>query len=536
VVHGFPPFQVGGTEVLARNVARCLSKSGHQVVVFAPTSLQEQAGDVFLDSVVLHRVFFSRGYEAPFSDSYLDDAVDFRFANFVSELRPDVALVWHTVGMSAGMFEVLSSLNIPSILFLADFYYACHMTHLLTANMKPCDGPGDGTRCADCILATAHGLRETETANAAELGRRRVSRLRELLEKVSLMVAPSQFVKEKYVEFGLDRRRILVIPPGVDVNAIKRLHKPIHSDKVRFGYFGGNVEAKGVSIVLDAFNQIADDTVELVIAGLGTEPSIFPLPIPRHARLVGTYSPDTLGEMLSRIDVLIVPSRCHESYNLVAREAFAAKIPVIASDLRAQSDAIREGINGFCFKSGDTADLISKMQLLKDRRIDLEALKHRIHNGPEIDRQAAKIERALQGLVARQGNTSSHRRKSTRPSRRSSDGWYIEKLAEKAIANLEQQVARLKNDLSAREEEAARLKNDLSAREEEAARLKNDLSAKEKETTRLKNEIHEIKRTVGYRFARFYGSRVDQVFPDGTKRGELRRKAIERLRGTMQDT
>ena len=116
----------------------------------------------------------------------------------------------------------------------------------------------------------------------------------------------------------------MVIPPGVDLRLIKRGHKTVISDKLRFGYLGRNSEIRGLSLVLDAFKSIADSTVELVIAGQGLEHLLY-APVPINTTIVGQYLPDQAGEVLSKIDVLVVPSRCHESYNLVIREAFAAR-------------------------------------------------------------------------------------------------------------------------------------------------------------------------------------------------------------------
>jgi glycosyltransferase involved in cell wall biosynthesis len=307
--------------------------------------------------------------------------------------------------------------------------------------------------------------------------------MRELLQAASVIVAPSSFVKEKYVEFGLEKERVIVIPPGVDVRVIKRRHKTVRSDKLRFGYLGGNSELRGISLVLDAFNFIADSTVELVIAGQGMEHLLY-TPVPRNTTVVGEYLPERVGEVLSKIDVLVVPSRCHESYNLLIREAFAAKIPVIVSDLRAQSDATREGIDGLHFKAGDVSDLASKMRLLKDRRTILVKLRRGIRNVPEVDRQAAKFEKLLRELV---------RRRKTH----AVDGF-----------GTALELVRL------------RLKNELSLKE--VAHLKKRL-----EDTQL--ELNEIKQSLGYKFMRFYGRKIDRLFPDTTYRGKIKLVVKQRL-------
>src|SRR5208282_705574 len=46
------------------------------------------------------------------------------------------------------------------------------------------------------------------------------------------------------------------------------------------------------------------------------------------------------------------------------------------------------------------------------------------------------------------------------------------------------------------------------------------------------NELTGIKKCFGYKFMRLYGSIIDQTLPNGTKRGELKRKVSDRLRGS----
>jgi len=115
-------------------------------------------------------------------------------------------------------------------------------------------------------------------------------------------------------------------------------------------------------------------------------------------------------------------------------------------------------------------------------------------------------------------------------SQQTHNAWYVESLAEKVITFyvtvLKEETARLKKELSVRAEEVSRLNNEVS-------RLNSEVTSLDIVATRLKNEINGIKRSVGFRFVRFYGSRFDQLFPDGTKRGDLRRKITQRLRSAQ---
>ena len=52
----------------------------------------------------------------------------------------------------------------------------------------------------------------------------------------------------------------------------------------------------------------------------------------------------------------------------------------------------------------------------------------------------------------------------------------------------------------------------------------------EKEIDALRRELTGIKKCFGYKLMRFYGSIIDQALPDDTKRGKLKRRALDLLR------
>ena len=52
----------------------------------------------------------------------------------------------------------------------------------------------------------------------------------------------------------------------------------------------------------------------------------------------------------------------------------------------------------------------------------------------------------------------------------------------------------------------------------------------DKERYMLRNELLFIKSCFGYKFMRLYGSMIDGALPDGTRRGKLREKIVDRIR------
>jgi glycosyltransferase involved in cell wall biosynthesis len=68
-------------------------------------------------------------------------------------------------------------------------------------------------------------------------------------------------------------------------------------------------------------------------------------------------------------DIFILPSKGPgETWGLSVNEAMACGRPVIVSDkCGCAYELIKEGVNGYTFRSGDVNDLVNKMQRMLDR-------------------------------------------------------------------------------------------------------------------------------------------------------------------------
>ena len=65
--------------------------------------------------------------------------------------------------------------------------------------------------------------------------------------------------------------------------------------------------------------------------------------------------------------------------------------------------------------------------------------------------------------------------------------------------------------------------------EPELRRVREELATLQEELATLQEELDGIKNSFGYKLMRFYSTRIDRVFPDGTRRGEFRRRVVRGL-------
>ena len=169
-------------------------------------------------------------------------------------------------------------------------------------------------------------------------------------KQVSAVVGISNSILQRFIDFGYfsnASKNIIYNTRTIPNPADKPLRKS--EQPIRFGYLGTISKVKGLEWMIDQFKKL-DFEASLCIAGKGEkayEKHLKDLSSGSAIEFVG-YVNST--EFLSDIDVLIVPSLWEEPLGMVAIEALANHVPVIANKRGGLQETVKDGINGFyCF-------------------------------------------------------------------------------------------------------------------------------------------------------------------------------------------
>lgn len=177
-------------------------------------------------------------------------------------------------------------------------------------------------------------------------------------DAVDAYIALTDFAREKFVQGGLPTRKVKTKPNFVHADPGKGEGE---GDYVLF--VGRLSQEKGVDTMLAAWNPPEGAGVRLKIVGDG------PL-APRVAEAAGRSEQiDWLGQqpgdrvlgLMKDAQALLFPSVWYEGFPMVIVEAFAAGLPVIASDLGSMSSLIDHGRTGLHFRPGDPRDLAAQV-------------------------------------------------------------------------------------------------------------------------------------------------------------------------------
>jgi glycosyltransferase involved in cell wall biosynthesis len=372
VSHGHPAFSIGGAEVAAHALFRGLDRQpGIEAWFLARTaapvgrhdatplmSLRQGPREVFahLDDYD-HRWVSSRAL----------GELNGPLAEWLGDLRPEIVHFHHLIGFGAEMIALVRRV-LPQAAIVITFheYLSICLHH---GQMVKTDRH---RLCSRASPAECHGCFPEWTP---DLVWQRDRFLQAHLLLADRFVAPSHFLKERHVAWGLPAERFAVIENGLAPSAVAppRELGPGRR-RSRFGFFGQVTEFKGLPVLLDAIARVpeaiwGDDAALCVFGGnLEQQPEAFRQRFEvlmqragRRARFFGAYRSEELPRLMQQVDWVVMPSIWWENSPVVIQEAFHHRRPVIASDIGGMREKVRHGVDGLHFRAGSAEDLSDRL-------------------------------------------------------------------------------------------------------------------------------------------------------------------------------
>ncbi len=440
-VHHYPPRRVGGAELLARRQARWLAQQGIETRVVCVETLAFGSprvtwDDEELDEIPVRRLHLQ--YPDPMSllrAAFQEETLTQHFREIISAWQPDLVHLISGYLLGTAPLNAARALHIPTVVTLTDFWFLCPTIQLLKGDGTLCQGP-EPLECARCLYDRRRIFRAVDERaprvmkafwRAAErhvwLGKpfdlpplldalktRRVELMRALNETDAIL-AVTNFLAEMYEKNGLDSGNLIVKPNGLELETFDPFTPRAPSDEIVFGYMGQIAPIKGVAILLRAFRiaQNANPTkkLRLMIFGRVNAEASYAEKLEKLARgnpaiiFVGAYEHARALALLAGMDALVVPSTWHENAPIVIQEAFAARTPVIGSDVGGIAEWVKHGTNGLLFARGEANDLARTMQRIIDEPNLIEQLRRNFPTTRTYHQDMQELMGAYQRVLAK---------------------------------------------------------------------------------------------------------------------------------------
>ncbi len=435
----FLPERIGGAELHTLWLAKEFQRMGHEVIVLCGGAQDRQSGPGI--SVVEREVegVPIKELSWPADDSTgawgIHEPLLKWSDDFLGKVAPDVVLFglfWDFVAVA----QAATKHGIPYAIILHLYSLFCYQGMLLRPDGKICDGIVNLAKCRGCVTSAWSVRHRINSFFAGKLPvrlRKKIQNkiplsryIRELdevftkgrafAEGASLLIAPTAFVRSVLEKSGVDSSKIAVIPHGVAQQLVSYAEmndasgvincRDENSEVKEFNFtvMSRLSREKGIKTLISAFKGISHEKKAILnIFGTGPDNYVSGLKTlartDHRIRFHGAITHSDVPEKISKADVIVVPSECHEISGLAAREALALGIPVIASSLGGLPEAVIHERNGLLFKPGDVEELRRTLERYIKGDAPRKPLPVEFRGTVTMAENARHIENALMNVV-----------------------------------------------------------------------------------------------------------------------------------------
>jgi len=382
----YPPYVLGGYELLCHKTVSRLRKRGHEVHVVTGRGEQfvddaDVSGvfDLDLDNKEREFLWHQKSISRQ-AKQYLYWPQVYRLTKkHIKDYQPDVVSVWNLYLLSVAPLIAARDLRIPTVTHLTDTW--------LLKNIKELSLSGSGAGKKETV-------RRLLGTFVQPVLYRRVA--------PDNLIVPSRSLRATYTNAGFPESIFRLVPHGVEVEPFAYHVRETESDIIRLLYVGQLWEGKGIEILLRALGKLrnyTDKNFILDIYGSGTTDYlnhmnriILEEGLEEVVTLRGTVPYEELPNVYKAHDILVFPSIWNEPFPLVPLEAMLTGLPVVASTAGGTQEAIQDNQTGLVVEKGNAEALAKAIgKLVENPGVRLELGK----NAAQRARQEYGIKRMV---------------------------------------------------------------------------------------------------------------------------------------------
>jgi glycosyltransferase involved in cell wall biosynthesis len=334
--------QPGGEDAVVRAEAELLRRSGHEVVQYQVQNPPGASGAI--GSLVL----------SPWNPLQVR-----RVEGLAKQVRPDVAHIHNTwYAQSPAVVWALHRSGIPTVMTLHNYRLICANGQLFR----------DGAPCEDCVGASPwQGVlhrcyRDSAVLSVPAAGTIALhDRLRTWTRAVDRFLVLNEFARERFVRGGLPSDRIEVKPNFVPDPGPRTCPASASGTVL---YVGRLSSEKGVELLVDAWRQIGDCPLELVVVGDGPLLERLRRRPPPRLRFLGQLPVEEVRMQMLKARALVLPSVWYEGQPMAVLEALAAGLPVVGSDIGGVPELLAPLGREWLAASGEVSSWVAALRTL----------------------------------------------------------------------------------------------------------------------------------------------------------------------------
>jgi glycosyltransferase involved in cell wall biosynthesis len=356
----------GGDCTYMFSLKKQLESKGHKVCIYSmhhPKNIDSGYSKYFVSYInydeEVRRNNLSSGIKVIKRTIYSREAKN-KIEALIKAEKPDIAHIQNIHHhITPSIFFVFKKYNIPIVWTLHDYTVICPNTSFL-AKGKVCEKCKKHKYYWPSLVKCKKNSFGASTMAALETS---IHRIIKISDMVDVFIAPSKFLQDKFIEYGVTRDKIVQISLFTDIE----LHNKIKTTDDYYLFVGRITEEKGIKTLIDAAVKV--NSSKLKIAGDG--PLLEKMMDYANSEdkngiveFLGYKSHAELTKLYMNCRFIVVPSEWYETSGLVIFEAFAFGKPAIGSKMGGIPELITDTERGLIFEPGDSEDLSKTIKYL----------------------------------------------------------------------------------------------------------------------------------------------------------------------------
>ncbi|MCW5827811.1 MAG: glycosyltransferase [Deltaproteobacteria bacterium] len=416
IIHNFPPAHRAGSETYALHLATALRAESPDIAVSVistdtrPHEAPYAVRRYELDGMEVYEINQPQDH-IRFSDSFSDRFIERHVATRIEVFRPDVVHIHHLMHLSAGIVGIIPP-DAARVMHLHDYWLSCPRGGLRMDASGGLCGQIDPQKCARCIageyadisapgrlaerweslapipveaasLAGGGSVRRLIRAAVTRMGppaglppkynpeavrsdlALRRTALTEAAAGIDRFIAPSRFLRDEMIRWGLPESRIIYSDYGFQSPRETVAHS--RGGPFTIGFAGTLAPHKGAHVLIEAFRNLFGRTRSPVALRIFGNRSHFPSYVRMLDSLArglpvewaGPFDDAGRDAAYRSLDVLVVPSLWWENSPLTIHEAWQRGVPAVVSDLGGMRELVTD--ETLRFPAGDATALAGRL-------------------------------------------------------------------------------------------------------------------------------------------------------------------------------
>ena len=361
MAHAHPDFSLGGGEIAAYNLFKAYKDNPDVQDAWFLARADRGRGPT--GQITLRRpneyLWEQAVHDWHLMKAVHQESVTTWFADLIRALRPTVVHTHHYAHLGLEYLRVIKQVD-PAIKIM--------MT--LHEYMAICRNNGQMIKTGSfklCSRATHDECHQCFPDKSPEDFWLRKHYFMSHFELVDQFVSPSEFLRQRYIDWGLPADKIVVIENGQsDEPPLPPRPLAEGETRNRFGFFGQINPFKGLDVLLQALHEMPKAERKKIVlevhgANLEHQSADFqrkiedlrrPLIKQGVVQWVGPYQPHELRSRMANVDWVVVPSIWWENSPMVIQEALVCGRPLLVSNLGGMAEKVKDGSTGMHVVTG----------------------------------------------------------------------------------------------------------------------------------------------------------------------------------------